>query len=608
MRKEIPVPSGFVERTGIRSGVMYRKGYPDYGVIFTESKSPSEDDFDTSLILGMEIENIKAPPEETDRYFEILGGYFFHDRKKPKTTKVFGIALNPEFGIKEGGTTLLMDHWDLDDPKRERGLLEKGRGSGWTFIVKPKDSYEKFPHSNFPLKISVACPEVSAVSVTFGECVPNDAGGLQRQVIFDFTFGDVEPREWSFSTGDGERESGTGWPERRHEHGYEHKPSQPPTLRLKGHPACDEVVYEISLDEFKAFEPCPTCPEISALSYAYGGCKPDASGRRARQVTFTAEVTGDDPVGWKWDFGDGSQEEGSGRPPAKIEHDYLKAPTRAPELCLTGPNPCQEVCRSVALTDFKPCPPCPEVTRITHVISDKDEDTKTVRFTAVMRGPRPDTFEWDWGDGSPAATTTVPTATHDYARPATGSAEYSVTVKTSGPEECTSTGQTSVSIPAQPIPKFCFFLPLIVVFLLTEALGALVAHLAAAGLAELEGIWLLHLALVFFLLTGAAVIAWKVLATRKGCSPPDLCAFYGIGGSALLGAAVVAWYVSQFCPPLWWLAIVALAAAGILLIYTWTRKCVPEGKRLAAHLAVALLAALVCILIVSRAFSALAAG
>lgn len=509
MRTEIPVPSGFMERQGIRSGVMDKEGQPNYGVVFSESASPSEDDFDAALILGADIESAGAPESQSDRYFKILGGYLFRKTGDgPRTTKVFGIALNPEFGVTEGGSTTLMDNWHLDDPKRP-GLDEmRSDRDGWTFIVAPKDDPEKFPHSSDPLKISVACPDITGLSVKIGDCV-----GEQRKVTFDFSIGETEPKTWRFTFGDGQEESGEGRPPESIEHLYSNKPSNPPELCLTGHQACEKTCREVSLSEFDAFEPCVEeriCPDV-------------------RDIQIT-----------------------------------------------------------VGATD-------------THTM------TKTVNFNCVVSGVAPERFEWDFGDGH-TETTTATTVSHAYPVPASGSSNYSVTVTAYGPGDCKDSAKRSVDIPSKEIPKLCFFLPLIVAFLMAKTFGAFIMHLAAACFDLGAADWLLHITLILAALTIIAIIAWVILAKKKGCDAPGMCSWMGIFGAALLAAGVVALFLTGCCEAWWWLVILVLLAAAIFLIWTWHRKCSVEKKNLIAHIVVALLAAFLCWFIASNCFKCLQGG
>jgi len=107
-------------------------------------------DFDPDILEGAIIENIALLTAGQERFFKILGGYYFNDTSDT-VSKVFGIALDLKFGITEGGSTTIDSNWDGFD------IDEPGNGSGWTFIVAAKsvtdDETATFPDSDDILKI-----------------------------------------------------------------------------------------------------------------------------------------------------------------------------------------------------------------------------------------------------------------------------------------------------------------------------------------------------------------------------------------------------------------------------------------------------------------------
>ncbi len=122
--QKLITPAAFDERTSLTSEKITRASFPDFGAMFTNSTTPTEDDFDTSTLVGTKI----AVTSDPSKYFVILGGYFFNDGGDT-TTKVFGIALEPAFGIIEGGTITIDTNWTGS------ALNEATEGDGWTFIV-----------------------------------------------------------------------------------------------------------------------------------------------------------------------------------------------------------------------------------------------------------------------------------------------------------------------------------------------------------------------------------------------------------------------------------------------------------------------------------------
>lgn len=456
MNIKILLDAGMMERRDLRSGRIYREGEePEYGVIFTSHINKTEDDLglNPNVLAGTFIGKKDIDESEKEQFFKILGGYFYHDNYPDVgiVTQVFGIALDPKFGIEEGGSKTLDDNWKLQDP--EKPILNEsywsnryGPHHGWTFIVTLKER-EKFPTSENRLKIFALCPEIHHFSATIGECqVDPQDNSLKRNVVFQ-TQADAGVKNWTFNFGDGTTLSGDSAPPEKINHLYKEKPGSPVTVCVQGQTACDEFCAEADLDDFQV---CPKCPEIARIDVIFGECKKEG-GMRKRRITFAAQIEGDAPVRWLWEFGDGLSDSGEGKPPATIEHYYSKTPDSTPKLCLTGPEPCKETCVEVNLSAFQECEPCPKITKIEHVIRDKDRESKIAEFQVSIEGRRPQKFEWDWGDGSAPETTIAASATHEYAMLASGPPNYIVTLKANGPEDCSTTAQTSVRIPGKVI-------------------------------------------------------------------------------------------------------------------------------------------------------------
>lgn len=146
----VRVPTGFSERSGPTSQNITRTGYAEMGVLFTDSTTaPSDEDFDGQSLIGAKIRNVttqNANGARTNEQFVILGGYFYADTTDT-VSKVFGIALEPLFGITEGGATIVASNWTPGSGN----LTEGGNGNGWTFIVAPSD--RAYPGSGDTLEI-----------------------------------------------------------------------------------------------------------------------------------------------------------------------------------------------------------------------------------------------------------------------------------------------------------------------------------------------------------------------------------------------------------------------------------------------------------------------
>jgi hypothetical protein len=284
------VESGLEERSHIRSGRIYQEGQdPKYGVIFTWNEAKSEDDLglDPNLILGTLI-GLKDTPESTSNdFFQILGGYFYHDNYPDPgtTTHVFGIALDPEFGITENGTTTLKENWKLDhntNPSLDESQASEQHGPhhGWTFIVTLKET-EKYPASRKKLKIFVHCPEIKDIAVTIGACIYDpESLRIGRNTTFEVSLAEIEIRRWKWDFGDGSTKEGDGKPDEITQHAYKEKPDNPPKLCVEGHAACGVICKEVSVEEFATFTECPQLVDIGEGN--------DAATRSLLQATYSS--------------------------------------------------------------------------------------------------------------------------------------------------------------------------------------------------------------------------------------------------------------------------------------------------------------------------------
>jgi hypothetical protein len=342
MNVKYVLESGLFERRDIRSGRIYQPGAsPKYGVIFTANAEKSEDDSGLlpELMPGAFIEGVTYPETESDRIFEILGGYFYHDNYPAPgiATNVFGIALEPEFGMTEGGMTTLKEKWVLEDPKKPMldesyWSKEFGKHHGWTFIVTLKEK-EKYPTSDEEMKIFVYYPEIQAIDITYGGCIA-DNKLRRRKVKFTVTVAGGKCESWTWHFGDGTTKTGTGRPETTIEYLYLKKPAISPKLCLLGHKPCEEVSKEVELTDFEECLPCPVITDIKYKSIA-----------RINQTDtheFTADVSRQ-PDALEWDFGDGTPKEKTNV--LNIKHSY-KIPaqdtTYSVQVTSFGPEDCRD--------------------------------------------------------------------------------------------------------------------------------------------------------------------------------------------------------------------------------------------------------------------------
>lgn len=497
MNVKYMLEGGLYERRKIRSGRIYPKGSTGakYGVIYTVNKTQSEEDLglEPELMVGAYLGLRTYAETDTDRFFEILGGYFYHDNypEPGTTTKVFGIALEPEFGITEGGTTTPKDKWRLDDPLRT--TLDESYWSkdgtkyhGWTFIVNLKER-DAYPISDDELKIFVFCPTIKNIEVTYGDCVSEN------------------------------------------------------NVRL-------------------------------------------------RQVKFIVAMEGPEPQSWRWDFGDGSTEEGSGSPPATIEHRYSHKPTAPVKFSLTGRKGCDEICQTVELSGFKECLPCPVITDIEYKTVSRDNQNEMLEFTAIVSRP-PDKVEWDFGDNSPREKSIILSVRHAY-RIQAEDTSYQVVATGSGPEDCQCRQTRTITIAAlEMFKKYCFWLQVIIAFLAATTAGTIIIYLVGKIYNQiLDFTWLINLFILQIILLGLSILFWYRLAKNKRCVAPNSCAWLKIGWVAVFAGLLNASYVLNCCGAGWWIIILILMALTGYSFVNWVQKCCVRLKDYITYFLVCFLA------------------
>ena len=95
------------------------------------------------------------------------------------------------------------------------------------------------------------------------------------------------------------------------------------------------------------------------------------------------------------------------------------------------------------------------ITEISLTVDPPEATTQRARFKAVTLGPAPDSYEWDFGDGSAIFSSKTPEVSYVYQGIPGKNQEFKVTVTASGPESCSgASAEVVVGIPAFPCPIF----------------------------------------------------------------------------------------------------------------------------------------------------------
>ena len=327
------------------------------GVIYATSADPSPSEFDVNVLLGSTIENKDLSANDPDRFFKIIGGYFMErtGRKGPSATvttmRVFGVARGEQngFGITEGGTTIVADHWVLTSENLPENLNNErlhGPAKGWTFIVEEKQNGRgkgKYPPSDEPIDVLVECPSVSNLVVQ-SESKENGSLVVDFQVIIE----GPTPDAFIWDFGDGSPAVTTKTPAITHT--YVCTEAEDKTFEVSvsvtGPGECSAVETSSVVVPACPAEPPgpppepprpPSCPEIDSLTMTK--LEPQEGQQR---VQFRVVTSGPTPTQYIWDFGDASHSVTTSEP--FVEHTYdvpfVAAYTLEVRVQVVGPGEC----------------------------------------------------------------------------------------------------------------------------------------------------------------------------------------------------------------------------------------------------------------------------
>jgi len=438
MNVRLPIPAGFRERLGPLSEVITRPGFPHYSVLFTTSDNPSATDFDTSKLVGTLIEDVSRDPAITDRFFRVLGGYRHTpvEGGRGPTTEVFGIALDPAFGIKEGGTTIIFDNWRItghlhirldenlpifDDPTSQ---------AGWTFIIEPKFGEDVYPESTDPLALWMECPSITSVDTEYAE--PSET---HQKVSFHIntSYGAIEKVKIDFGDGSPLQEFRSledisHLYERKEGGATNHKVQ----ILIEGLESCkDSTTIEVEI-------PGIECPTIKSFTLAA-----DAPTDKEVKVVATLVIEGEaDSIIIDW--GDGSPPETFTAAP--FEHTYQRPIGGTQNFKVNVKIEGTASCKANASANIDILGICPVIESIKVEDLNHSDYTQEVKAMAIMaNGLNAEIYTWDFGDGSPIQQTNIPEAVHVYNKE-DKEKEYTLSVDTSGPGSCTGNAKVDIKV------------------------------------------------------------------------------------------------------------------------------------------------------------------
>jgi hypothetical protein len=433
------------------------------------------------------------------------------------------------------------------------------------------------------------CPRITRIDVGIGDCETSPDGRRRRQVTFTPHLSGPAPTSHTWTWGDGTPAVLAAGAPTTQVHRYAAAPTSPPRLHILGPTDCPESTREVPLAEFATFTPCEPslCPEITDIRVVIGECETATDGRRKRRVTFEPRLSGPAPTAWEFLYGDGATEFLAGAPPPSISHLYVDVPMTPPRLAIVGPPPCGRTEREVPLSELAALAmgcECPTIAISAPTIGDCNAGTRPVTFEATVTGPRPASFAWDFGDGTPSLPTATPSSgPHAYTVPSDRDTSFTVTVTASGPGDCVTRVSREISLgPCPPKqresrPFVCGLMTYIIAALLGILFGLLILVLAfplcfrlpvppvlwgvVAGVAAAVGITI--------------AISYILCATRT-CPCLSGCDWLQILWMAFLTAVLIALYLGSCCGVPWWVVVIILAVITIALFLVWVLQCRPS--------------------------------
>ena len=177
-----------------------------------------------------------------------------------------------------------------------------------------------------------------------------------------------------------------------------------------------------------------TCPVLNNVLPNF--CETEQGEQKIKFRALLRGTANDAPNQYIWYWGDGSPTEVTEVP--VNTHTFQrpadeKTGTYAVRVVGKGPD-CRnhEVCSTELPSQVEVPGTCPLIIDMQAIYGSQEEMSQEITAFVVTKGPKPYRYLWDWGDGSPVKTTSVPYAKNPYPRPAGSSTSYTVKVSVEG--------------------------------------------------------------------------------------------------------------------------------------------------------------------------------
>jgi PKD repeat protein len=363
-----------------------------------------------------------------------------------------------------------------------------------------------------------------------------------------------------------------------------HTPADPPILApagatppphsydASGSVAVDHTVFVTvewtngctqTISQVVSVPPCgPPCPTLDDITVSEGPCDPDGM---HRPVTFTPHITGAATGQFDW-IVDGLSFPGFGGP---LTIDMpADGQTHTVELKIFDKvSGCAADLSKTFTVDL--C--CPVITDITATPGDcsTSGSQRAVTLTAATTGAPPDSYTWDFGDGSapfgPPGAATTPA--HQYSP---GSYTVTLTIARAGcpqntftkkitVDQCPTSGGGGESLG-------CGLLRWLIVILLAASVFVVIVALCLPNLSQQVQYILYGIAIGLAVAAVIAFLIWLFLCPSKPCAWGLLLAW-----QVLLATGLISLYLTACCPVLWF-GLIAVVV-GVVLMIVWGRRC-----------------------------------
>ena len=197
--------------------------------------------------------------------------------------------------------------------------------------------------------------------------------------------------------------------------------------------------YPWSFNPLELTVPCPVATNLALVP----------TETKADSITIEATVTvnGITPDKFDWDWGDGTTETTTS---PVASHAYARGQGTSDTYTVTV-NAQKGDCSSTISKDT-PIPGCPAIKELTATVGQTVNPlapTQPVKAEVTIvvpdGGSAPTKYTWDWGDGE-TTETTDPIAAHEYKRPFGADKTFTITVTTSGDDQCSAQDTAEVTI------------------------------------------------------------------------------------------------------------------------------------------------------------------